>query len=266
MIQNRLCNRRYSWKCVSDFGRAATLHRKIGVLAMSWKAGLRVAARRVTGAFGLVPVVLLLLLGGCATTRVEQSRQTSAVLGAGEAMVILGRATYNDRETEESFTDCLADILSQGSNPIRLVSEDQFKDDLYPWFEARTAPTNAYDLGRLFAESGVQAQIDQSSIRYLAWIEGDTVTVDNGGSMSCAVSPFGGGCFGMTYWEQDASYEASIWDLKNLTASGQISADANGTSYLAGLVLPIPILARPGNAACKGLAAQLRIFITGGEE
>jgi len=200
---------------------------------MSWKAGLRVAARRVTGAFGLVPVVLLLLLGGCATTRVEQSRQTSAVLGAGEAMVILGRATYNDRETEESFTDCLADILSQGSNPIRLVSEDQFKDDLYPWFEARTAPTNANDLGRLFAESGVQAQIDQSSIRYLAWIEGDTVTVDNGGSMSCAVSPFGGGCFGMTYWEQDASYEASIWDLKNLTASGQISADANGTSYLA---------------------------------
>jgi len=52
--------------------------------------------------------------------------------------------------------------------------------------------------------------------------------------------------------------------LKNLSASGQISADANGTSYLAGLVLPIPILARPGNAACKGLAEQLRTFVTGG--
>ena len=134
MIQNRLCNRRYSWKCVSGFGRAATHHRIMSVLAMGWKADLRVAARRFMGAFGLVPVVLLLQLGGCATTRVEQSRQTNAVLGTGEAMVILGRATYNDRETEESFTDCLADILSQGSNPIRLVSEDQFKDDLYPWF------------------------------------------------------------------------------------------------------------------------------------
>jgi hypothetical protein len=48
-----------------------------------------------------------------------------------------------------------------------------------------------------------------------------------------------------------------------LDTSGQISADANGTSYLAGLVLPIPILARPGNAACKGLAEQLRTFISG---
>jgi hypothetical protein len=28
-------------------------------------------------------------------------------LASDEAMVILGRATYNDRQTEESFTDCL---------------------------------------------------------------------------------------------------------------------------------------------------------------
>jgi hypothetical protein len=82
--------------------------------------------------------------------------------------------------------------------------------------------------------------------------------------MTCTISTFGGGCFGMSYWEQDAKYEATIWDLQNLTAAGQISADANGTSYLAGLVLPIPILARPGNAACKGLAKQLREFIIGG--
>ena len=266
MIQNRLCNTWRSWKWLWGSGRSGKPHGNLGVLALSWKAGSRLVARRGIGTCGLVSMVLLLQLGGCATTRVEQSRQTNAVLGAGEAMVILGRATYNDRETEESFTDCLADILRQGSNPIRLVSEDQFKDDLYPWFEARTAPTNANDLARLFAEAGVQAQIDQSSIRYLAWIEGDTVTVDKGGSMSCAGSTVGGGCFGMSYWEQDASYEASIWDLKNLSASGQISADANGTSYLAGLVLPIPILARPGNAACKGLATQLRLFVTGVDE
>jgi hypothetical protein len=48
-----------------------------------------------------------------------------------------------------------------------------------------------------------------------------------------------------------------------MTSTGQISADANGTSYLAGLIIPIPILARPGNAACKGLANQLREFIVG---
>ena len=179
------------------------------------------------------------------------------------AMVLLGRASYNEKQTEESFTDCIADVLDQGENPIRLIPQEKFKDDLYPWFEPRTAPTSADELGRLFSQPGVKERIDVANIRYLAWIDGDTITIDSGGSMSCTISTFGGGCFGMSYWEEDASYEASIWDLKAMTSTGQISADATGTSYLAGLVLPIPILARPGNAACKGLAEQLRVFVTG---
>ena len=214
-------------------------------------------------AFHWVVLSALATLTACATTRVEQNRQMQTGLASDEAMVILGRATYNDRQTEESFTDCLEDILSRGDRPIRLVPQKQFIDQMYPWFEPRTAPGSANDLGRLFSEPGVKEQIADARVRYLAWIEGDTVTIDKGGSMSCTVSTFGGGCFGMSYWEQDASYEASIWDLQTLDTSGQISADANGTSYLAGLVLPIPILARPGNAACKGLAEQLRTFISG---
>ena len=144
------------------------------------------------------------------------------------------------------------------------IHQSQFKDDLYPWFEPRTAPTSADELGRLFTQPGVKDRIDSVNVRYLAWIDGDTITIDSGGSMSCAISTFGGGCFGMSYWEEDAAYEAAIWDLKTMTSTGKISADAGGTSYLAGLVIPIPILARPGNAACKGLANQLREFIIGG--
>ncbi len=205
----------------------------------------------------------LFILGGCVSSRIEQSRDAVTGIASGEAMVLLGRASYNEKQTEESFTDCIADALGQGENPIRLIPQARFKDDLYPWFEARTAPTSADELGRLFAQPGVKARIDNANVRYLAWIDGDTVTIDSGGSMSCTISTFGGGCFGMSYWEEDASYEASIWDLKAMTSTGQISADATGTSYLAGLVLPIPILARPGNAACKGLAKQLRAFVTG---
>ena len=205
----------------------------------------------------------LLILVGCVSSRIEQSREAVTGIASGEAMVLLGRASYNEKQTEESFTDCIADALGQGENPIRLIRQEKFKDDLYPWFEPRTAPTSADDLGRLFAQPGVKERIDNANVRYLAWIDGDTVTIDSGGSMSCTISTFGGGCFGMSYWEEDASYEASIWDLKAMTSTGQISADATGTSYLAGLVLPIPILARPGNAACKGLAKQLRAFVTG---
>ncbi|MEK9870638.1 MAG: hypothetical protein VW831_12975 [Gammaproteobacteria bacterium] len=202
-------------------------------------------------------------LSGCVSSRIEQSRDATTGIAEGEAMVLLGRASYNEKQTEESFTECIADALNQGSNPIRLIPQEQFKDDLYPWFEPRTAPTSADELGRLFAQPGVKNRIDDANVRYLAWIDGDTITIDSGGSMSCTISSFGGGCFGMSYWEEDASYEASIRDLQSMTSTGQISADATGTSYLAGVVVPIPILARPGNAACKGLATQLRAFITG---
>lgn len=208
-------------------------------------------------------LALMLSLAGCVTSRVEQLRQSDTGLTSDEALVILGRANYSEIETEESFTDCIASALSRGSSGLNLISEDDFKDQLYPWFEARTAPNSADDLARLFAQPGVSDQIENSNIRYLAWIDGNTVTTDQGGGISCTVSAAGGGCFGMSYWEEDASYEASIWDLKSLTSAGEIVADANGTSYLAGLVIPIPILARPGNAACKALAAQLKQFLLG---
>lgn len=209
-------------------------------------------------------VVLVLLLSGCVTSRIEEQRTATTGLKDGEALVILGRASYNDHETEASFTQCIANALSSGDKPLKLIPEQTFKDEMYPWFEPRTAPTSASDLGSLFAQPGVQDKIHKARVRYLAWIDGDTVTTDKGGSLSCAVSTFGGGCFGMSYWEQDASYEASIWDLDNLTSAGQISADANGTSYIAGFIVPIPIIARPGNAACKALSAQLRAFLRDG--
>ena len=212
----------------------------------------------------LFTVALLgLVLTGCASTRVEERREASTGMSDQEAIVLLGRASYSDRETETSFTDCVASALAKGERPLRLVTQKEFKDQLYPWFEPRTAPTSSKDLAKLFARPGVQKRIIETEVRYLAWISGDTITTDSGGSFSCTLSSFGGGCFGVSYWEEDASYEASIWDVENMSTSGQISADANGTSYLAGVILPIPIIARPGNAACKALANQLREFLQG---
>lgn len=213
---------------------------------------------------GIVLLAATVALTGCVTARVEEQRSANTGIATEEALVILGRASYNDRETELSFTDCLASALGGGESPVTLVDQNEFKDSLYPWFEPRTAPTSSDELKGLFEQPGVAEQIQQSNVRYLAWIDGDTITTDRGGSFSCTISSFGGGCFGMSYWEEDASYEASIWDLENLNTAGAISADANGTSYLAGLVVPVPILARPGNAACKALATQLRSFLTDG--
>ena len=216
---------------------------------------------------GLVPssfvavLAVTLVLSGCVSSRVEESRQAATGISGDEALVILGRASYNEHETKESFTDCMAEAMSGGDQPLRLIPAREFQDELYPWFEPRTAPASAQDLSKLFAQPGVRDQIESSNVRYLAWIDGDTIMTDKGGSFSCTLGTFGAGCFGVSFWEQDASYEAAVWDLQNLTTAGELSADANGTSFFAGLVVPIPMIARPGNAACKALAKQLKEFL-----
>ncbi|MFZ8913217.1 MAG: hypothetical protein ACO2YP_01280, partial [Pseudomonadales bacterium] len=76
------------------------------------------------------------------------------------------------------------------------------------------------------------------------------------------ISPGGGGCFGFVTWARDASYEATVWDLKTQQSLGRISSDANGTSYMPAMVVPVPIIARVQAQACSGLADQLETFLS----
>ena len=202
------------------------------------------------------------LIQGCVTSRIEEFHQTNsdAALAEGESVVILTRRDHTTDETEKSFRECLHKQLVKGASGINVKQEKEFVDRMFPYFEPRLAPANPQALPKLLAKPGVVDQIAEIGVRYLIWIDGDTKTVDQGGSMSCALSPGGGGCLGMNWWERESSYEASIWDLKNAEVAGTISAEATGTSYMPALIIPIPLVARPGAAACKGLASQLRQF------
>jgi hypothetical protein len=112
---------------------------------------------------------------------------------------------------------------------------------------------------------GVAEQIAKQRIRYIIWLDGDTERVAGGGSLSCAAGPGGGGCFGFAWWQNDADYEASVWDLQGLESAGSVTADVSGTSFLPALVIPIPLIARAQARACKALAGQLREFIVDDE-
>jgi len=226
---------------------------------------MRTTDRRLVGqSKPILLFTVIFLMSGCVTSRVEQARLQTTSMTEEDALVVMGRASYNDRETEKSFTDCMVKALSNGRRSLRTVSEEEFRDRLYPWFEPRSAPSSPEDMARLLGEPTVRKQIEDSGIKYLAWIDGSTITTDQGGGMSCAVSTFGGGCFGMSTWEESATYETAIWDMEKLEPVGRISAESHGTSYMAGIVLPIPIIARPGNEACKAMAKQLKDFLLEG--
>ena len=210
--------------------------------------------------------LLLTLLGGCsATTTIDEYRPTAEPiqLRADEQVVVLGRRDAGHYETDREFIDCVGQRM-RGSD-INVLPEAQFIDAIYPWFEPRTAPKGLPRLKKLMQDPLIKTVINQQSVRYLVWLDGSTETVEKGGSISCAVGPGGGGCFGFAQWDKLSVYEAIVWDLEELQEMGRLRVDSEGTSYLIGAVAPIPLLTPVKSDACSSLGKQLKTFFTTSE-
>ena len=70
-------------------------------------------------------------------------------------------------------------------------------------------------------QSGVREKITETKVRYVVWLNGDTDQVAQGGTMACSLTPFGIGCFGLSWWDKESVYEAAIWDLKLTRSVGK---------------------------------------------
>ncbi len=214
----------------------------------------------------LAGIVLLgSALSACVTSRMENVRQEATGIAEGEGVVIMAKSYHLGNETEANFIACIGDSIGRGSTGLRVIPNREFVDSLFPWFEPRTAPAETKGLPALMARPGVADMIRQKGVRYIIWLDGDTDKVAGGGSMSCAAGPGGGGCFGFAWWQKDADYDATVWDLTGLEDAGTVSADVSGTSFLPAIVIPIPLIARTQAKACKGLADQLKLFIVSDE-
>ena len=200
-------------------------------------------------------------LGGCVTSHVEDARENVTGLKTGESIVIMAKSYHQGNETESDYITCVEKALRSGSKGINVVPHQQFVDELFPWFEPRTVPSDTKGLPILMNRPGVKQAVNDMGVRYIVWLDGDTERVAEGGSLSCAAGPGGGGCFGFAWWQNDADYEATVWDLDDFESAGSITADVSGTSFLPALVVPIPLIARTQTKACKGLASQLHAFI-----
>jgi len=203
------------------------------------------------------------LLAACTTTTVDEFRQGETGIEAHESIVILGRRQGSSYETREEFVDCVGDRVARGARGIRVIPEQEFIDSMFPWFEPRTAPLRTSDLQTLMEEQLVADKIEEYGIRYIIWLDGQTETTNRAGSISCAVGPGGGGCFGFGSWEDDSNFDARVWDVSSFANVGTISTDATGQSYVPAVVVPIPLIARVEANACNSLASQLQQFVNG---
>lgn len=214
---------------------------------------------------GLAVLLATLVLGSCTSTRVDEFRRSGVddiPIAEDESIVILGRRHLGDYETEPQFIDCIGKRLHRKLD-INVVPEPQFIDQLYPWFEPRTAPLKLPRMEMLMSDAKIAAEVKNLGIQYLIWVDGKTETTDSEGSLSCAIGPGGGGCFGFATWDKLSTYEAIIWDVETMQEKGRVRVEAEGTSYLVAVVAPIPMIAQVQDEACEGIGNQLITFFDG---
>ena len=206
----------------------------------------------------------LAMASGCVTSTVDQMVFNEPTEGIGSAtVVILGRRHASDYDTEPEFVECVGDHIASGDSSIEVITELDFVNDFYPWFEPRTAPLQIDDLERLLQRQPVVAEkLASLKTQYMIWIDGSTVDSDSSGSLTCAIGPGGGGCFGFGTWASNAKYEATIWDFSEHAEVGRISTSASGQSYMPAVVIPIPIIAPVQGTACDGIGDQLLQFLS----
>lgn len=213
----------------------------------------------------LVTLSTLALLQGCMSARTLESRELPTQIAAGEAVVILAKPQIEGASAEDDFMDCVGRGLSSGTSPISVVDNDQFVDQLFPWFEPGTAPARPEAVTQLLARPGVSERVASTGVRYLVWLDGSTRRTDGGGSLACGAAPGAAGCIGFGWWEKESDYEATIWDLQMARSAGSVETNVTGTSAIVGAVVPVPFIARVQGTACKRLSDQLRSFFRGSD-
>jgi hypothetical protein len=211
----------------------------------------------------LVGSLTPLLLGGCMRARVDESRELSTAIGRDESVVVLAKPQIEGAGAEGEFIDCVGKRIAGRGKSIKVTSNEDFTDQLFPWFEPGTVPARPEGLTAVLAQPGVSEQVASTGVRYIVWLDGGTRKTDGGGSLACGAAPGAAGCIGFGWWEKEAAYEATVWDLKQAKSAGSVGANVTGTSAVIGLILPLPFVARVQGAACDRLGEQLRSFLAG---
>ena len=135
----------------------------------------------------LLTLLLTLALSGCITARVEDAREETTGLLDGESVVVMAKSYHQGNETEADYISCVEKALAKGTGRMKVIPNQKFVDELFPWFEPRTAPADTKGLVQLMTRPGVPEAVRAMGVRYIVWDLTDsatsgTVTADYSGT------------------------------------------------------------------------------------
>ena len=194
-----------------------------------------------------------LVLSACAGTGVQRASEPAVIDKSLPSIAILGRRHIGYNKTEIDYVACLEEELKLRFHLLNIIPEQQFVDNMYPYFERSTAPLTIQNLSQIMQKPVVTKKLEEMNVSHLIWVNGKTSRISQSGSISCATT----GCIGYATWSDEADYQAHIWDIGSMSESDSIATNRAGTSHLPAIVVPIPILARVQTGACREMAERI---------
>ena len=76
-------------------------------------------------------------------------------------MVILAKPQIEGAGAEDDFMDCIGENLGSGKGGLLVHDNNDFVDQMFPWFEPSTAPGKPEAMSALLARPGVADQVTE---------------------------------------------------------------------------------------------------------
>ena len=167
-----------------------------------------------------------------------------AVLPIGSA----GPAMLGGGDVTQTMADCVTDRLRGELLNNRVMTADEIKNDLFPWFEPKRIPENDEAVQALVRRPAVEAKIRALNLRYVITVKGTDERV----ALDMIGAPIGAG--GGRALHRATARIIDLWD-GSLHVGG--SAKSAGLDLYAYMVVGVFLLAPTSFAACHELGDAL---------
>jgi len=160
---------------------------------------------------------------------------------------------------EDFFITCLTKELRK--KKFIVIGDKEFRDHTFPFFESDEATINVEPSIDILHEKTLQQKIDNLGLDYIIWVSGRTEYSDKVGAVSCALSLYGGGCYGYATQNDQSNIQAELWHVPKKRLLGYNKASVSGKSHLFAFILPIPIPSDSRRKSCKQLSRSVLLKI-----
>ena len=161
-------------------------------------------------------------------------------------------------QKDKKFAERLQEELKEDHQYLKFIPGDKFREALFPWFEANTAPKTIEELSALLSKTLVKKRIESLGVELLIYVRGYTIEYDEytEEGILCVYSDA----------KRLTHIWTTLWDLKEIVRVGDTDISFEGTviGYV-GMIPPFFII-NPGlteGSACRETAKRISNCLKG---